>query len=133
MRWQPIVSGILYYAGLLAFIVAMAVVAYAQLAPVEGLQDLGRIVLAMLAIAVGGALMGASLLASWGLKLRPSGWRLAIATFGCILAAIIAFGLLGTALPANVGLAVFAALIVLLAAGGIVASARLWRGGPMVS
>lgn len=133
MSWRSLVSGVIFALGIAGFLAAAALVAYAQLAPAEGLEDLGRVVGAMLAVAMGGALLGLSLVLAWTLGVPMGGTRLVVAIFGCILAAIVAFGLLGSAIPANLGLAAFSVLVLLLAIGGIVASARLWRGGALVA
>lgn len=133
MGVRAISVGLVFGLGILLLLAAAGFVAYAQLSPAQGLRDLARVVGALVLTAAGGALLGGSLLLAWALRVRPGGWRLAIATFGAILGAIVGFGFLGSAIPGNLWLGLFSGIVVLLAVGGLVASVRLWRGGAMTA
>lgn len=126
MQPKTLLVSLLFWLGVVLLAASIGAAAYSQVQPSEGFQDLARFVTAMLALALAGGVFGAHGIAAYALKVRPRGWRLGLAVLACILGAIMGFGFLGVALPDNLGLAAFAGAIVLLCAGGILTTARVW-------
>lgn len=114
----------LFWLGILAL--AGAAVSYAtSLRATEGLADLGRVVLAVLAFVLAGGLLGGFLLAA------PKGtprWMLGVAT----AVAASSFGAVALLLTRGMDsstarVALFVLVVALPALGGLLRSPRLWK------
>ena len=100
----------------------------ARLVPYEGLQDLGRIVGALLLAAAAGVLFGGSLVAARVSRADLPRWLVAVAAVGSLLALVPGVAFLQPAVESsNWALAAFAGIVLLAAAAGLASAPGAWR------
>jgi hypothetical protein len=100
----------------------------ARFAPAQSLEDLGRIVGALLLAAAAGILFGGSLLAARLSRADLPRWLVAAATVGSLLALVPGVAFLQPALSSsNWGLAAFAGLVLLAGIAGLASAPGAWR------
>src|SRR5687767_2039282 len=100
----------------------------ARLAPYEGLQDLGRIVGALLLAAAAGVLFGGSLLAARVSRADLPRWLVAVAAVGSLVALVPGVAFLQPAVESsNWPLAAFAGIVLLAGVAGLVSAPAAWR------
>lgn len=110
--------------GALLLLSAIAMVAYARTAPAEGLQDLGRLVAAILLASAAGPAFGVALLAARDAAMpRPV---VLVALLGALLGLVMGIGLLslGMQAPAMAYAGAFSAGV---SAAGLLSGPRAWR------
>lgn len=82
-------------------------------------EALARVAMAILLAAASGLLSGAALLSARALRASLPRAVTFVAAAGCAIALLAGFQLLRVSVPANIGLAVFAAVALLVSLGGI--------------
>lgn len=124
-RTLPATLGIL---GLIGLAGAVLLGISARFSPSESLQDLGRIVGALLLAAAAGVLFGGSLLAARLSHADLPRWLVATAAVGSLLAFVPGVAFLQPAVSSsNWGLAAFAGIVLLAAVAGLASAPGAWR------
>lgn len=125
MSLRRLASRTLFALGLLLLLGAFGLLAASWLLPAQGLEDLGRVVGAMLVAGLAGIAFAVGLLVT-----PPAGvprWQVALSALGCLPAALAgaAFASTGTT-----PLMAFGLLVVGLSLAGLVSAWRLVRAAP---
>lgn len=122
MTWRRPVSRALFGLGVLLLAAALALVVAARVVPAQGMEDLGRLVGALLLAGAAGVPFALSLLLARGTAMPP--WMVAVAMAGSLLAVVPSLAFLTVGVPGSMA---FGALFLLAALAGVLGAARLWR------
>lgn len=120
MTWRRPASRALFGLGVLLVAGALALVVAARTLPSQSMEDLGRLVGALLLAGAAGVPFALALLLARGTRMPR--WMLVVATAGCVLAVVPALAFLSAGVP---GSTVFGALFLLAALAGVFGAARL--------
>lgn len=122
MTWRRPASRLLFALGALLLLGALGLLVASWTLPAQGMEDLGRVVGALLLAGASSVPFALSLLLARGTAMpRP---MVVIAALGCLLALLPAFAFLSAGVAGSMA---FGTLFLAAALGGVYGALRLWR------
>lgn len=122
MTWRRPASRALFGLGVLLVAGAGALVVAARVLPAQSMEDLGRLVGALILAGAAGVPFALALLLARGTGMPR--WMVIFSTAGCVLAVVPALAFLSAGVP---GSTAFGALFLIAALSGVFGATRLWR------